>query len=111
MKRLKLFCEKLSLFSCRFVRLLALGLTGFLFLGAFFFTCYSENMETQQVLTKWDNPLSSLLGLAVLSATVLGVLGAIRLLQRLFPALRAGRLLLFLVMAWCLFVGAALILF
>lgn len=46
------------------VKLLTLLLSMLLFAGSFLTTCYADNMETQQVLLRPDNPLWNLLELA-----------------------------------------------
>ena len=50
--------------SVNIVKILTLLLAVFLFIGSFLTTCYAENMETQQVLLRFDNPLWNLLELA-----------------------------------------------
>lgn len=102
------FSSKLYTFSWGFIRILSLLLTAALFAGGFLFTCYSENMETQQVLTKWDNPLWGLLGIAVFLAVFFGVSKA---LKKLLPDSLQNKFLLLFVLAWCLLAGGLLILF
>lgn len=62
---LKLFLGKLYSFACGFVCIICLLLSAGLFCSAFLLTCYCEDMETQLVLTKWDNPFLNLLGLSL----------------------------------------------
>lgn len=52
---------KISLYAVKFLPLL---LAVLLFAGSFLTTCYADNMETQQVLFRLDNPLWNLLELA-----------------------------------------------
>lgn len=52
---------KISLYAVKFLTLL---LAVLLFAGSFLTTCYADNMETQQVLFRLDNPLWNLLELA-----------------------------------------------
>lgn len=52
---------KISLYAVKFLTLL---LAVLLFAGSFLTTCYAENMETQQVMFRLDNPLWNLLELA-----------------------------------------------
>ena len=52
---------KISLYTVKFLTLL---LAVLLFAGSFLTTCYADNMETQQVLFRLDNPLWNLLELA-----------------------------------------------
>lgn len=100
------FFKKLYTVSCKFIQTCSMLLTFLLFAGAFLCTCYSEDMETQLVLTKWDNPLWGVLGMAAFLA-LFG--GAIRFLFRSkgFPV-KPLRILIFL---WCLGLGGILILF
>lgn len=51
-------------FGLGIVRILTLLLAVLLFAGSFLTTCYADNMETQQVLFRLDNPLWNLLELA-----------------------------------------------
>lgn len=57
-------CQKFYRLSVNIVKILTLLLAVFLFIGSFLTTCYAENMETQQVLLRFDNPLWNLLELA-----------------------------------------------
>lgn len=52
---------KISLYAVKFLTLL---LAVLLFAGSFLTTCYADNIETQQVLFRLDNPLWNLLELA-----------------------------------------------
>lgn len=52
---------KISLYAVKFLTLL---LAVLLFAGSFLTTCYADNMETQQVLFRLDNPLWNLLEFA-----------------------------------------------
>nr|WP_318685289.1 hypothetical protein [uncultured Acetatifactor sp.] len=97
---MRLISTKLYSFSLGFIQSFSLLLTGLLFVSAFLFTCYAQDMETQRVLTKWDNPFISLLGMAVF-------LAFIWCLVRRLP----DKLLFLLILLWCLCAGGALILF
>ena len=55
--------QKLYRLSVSVVKILMLLLAVLLFTGSFLTTCYAENMETQQVLLRFDNPLWNLLEL------------------------------------------------
>ena len=55
------FSTTIYYFSLRFVQILLLLLSGLLLASAFLATCYSTDMGTQLVLSKWDNPFWSLL--------------------------------------------------
>ncbi len=56
--------QKFYRLSVNIVKILTLLLAVFLFIGSFLTTCYAENMETQQVLLRFDNPLWNLLEVA-----------------------------------------------
>lgn len=56
--------QKFYRLSVNIVKILTLLLAVFLFIGSFLTTCYAENMETQQVLLRFDNPLWNLPELA-----------------------------------------------
>ena len=106
------FINQLYTFSQGFIRIFSLALMSLLFLGGMLFTCYSTDMATQIVLTRWDNPLWNLLWIAVFF---------------LFLALPAGficknhdnpkkrppldTVLTVIILFWCLAVGGVLILF
>ena len=66
------FSTTIYYFSLRFVQILLLLLSGLLLASAFLATCYSTDMGTQLVLSKWDNPFWSLLGTALLALPVRG---------------------------------------
>ena len=57
-------CNIIYLLGLNIVMLLTLLLSMLLFAGSFLTTCYADNMETQQVLLRPDNPLWNLLELA-----------------------------------------------
>ena len=100
------FLQKLYTFSCKFIQLFSLLFSFFLFTGSFLCTCYSENMETQAVLTKWDNPLSGIAGIA---AALLLSGGALHFLFRHTDS--PVKILRLAVLAWCVCLGGVLILF
>lgn len=99
------FLKKLYSFSGKFIQLCSLLLTFLLFAGAFLCTCYSEDMETQLVLTRWDNPLWGILGMAV-SLAAIGGMSHFLCRRTASPA----RLLRPLCLLWCVCLGAILIL-
>ncbi len=92
--------------SCNFILILSLVFTGMLLVAGFLFTCYADNMTTQQVLTRVDNPLLHIPG--VLLFIVLLLLCAKLACHN--PE-KGKRLLLGLTMGWILILGAFLILF
>ena len=112
----KNFPKKIYQFCLHSVRLLMLLFTGMLLVCGFLLTCFSTNMETQEVLTKWDNPFLSFLG------TIL-----IGLIFLFFAAYTSGkniafsthfathhsrqRLLRLFVLCWCVLWGILQILF
>lgn len=57
-------CNIIYRLGLNIVMLLTLLLSTLLFAGSFLTTCYADNMETQQVLLRSDNPLWNLLELA-----------------------------------------------
>ena len=58
------YCNIIYRLGLNIVMLLTLLLSMLLFAGSFLTTCYADNMETQQVLLRPDNPLWNLLELA-----------------------------------------------
>jgi len=102
----KSFFQALYRLSCNFILMLSMIFTGLLFVAGFLFTCYADNMTTQQVLTRADNPLFHLLGVLIAGSAIL-------LCCRLAckrPAL-GKRILLCITMIGVLLLGALLILF
>lgn len=93
-------------FAAQFVKAASLLLVAILFLSGFFFTCYTEDMNTQVVLKKADNILISLLGLAI--ATVVFVAAAYWVCKK---PLRRKPFLLCLIIGWYLLAGLILVLF
>lgn len=100
------FSQKLYTFSCRFIQICSLLLAFLLFAGAFLCTCYSEDMESQLVLTKWDNPLWGVLGMAVF---LLILAGMVHLLFKYTNS--PVKILRILTLLWCICLGGMLILF
>lgn len=103
---MKNLISKIYLFCCNFIHLLALVFTGLLLVSGFLFTCYADDMTSQQVLTRVDNPFFNLLGIcAFIALTLL----CCRLACK-HPA-RGKRILLLLVLGWILVLGGLLVLF
>lgn len=93
-------------FSCKFILILSLLFTGLLFVSGFLFTCYADDMVSQQVRTAVDNPFIQIAGTGIL-------LGLTLLCCRLFgknPAV-GKKILLILVFGWIALLGGLLILF
>ncbi|MDR2043749.1 MAG: hypothetical protein LBQ15_05155 [Clostridium sp.] len=90
----------------QFVRCAAVLFACFLFVTNFFFTCDSQNMESQVMLKRMDNPFFGILGLLLFAAACFVCCRWV--LRR--PSQRK-RLLLALVMLWCLGSGLALVVF
>lgn len=93
-------------FSCSFIQILSLLFTGLLFVSGFLFTCYADDMVSQQVRTMVDNPFFHVLGTGIL-------LGLVLLCCRLFckkPAV-GKKVLLIMVFGWIALLGGLLILF
>lgn len=103
---MKAFSEKLYAFSCNFIQFCSLLLTFLLFAGAFLYTCYSEDMETQLVLSRWDNPLW---GALCTAAFLLILMGILRFLFRHTGS--PVKILRILTLSWCVGLGGILILF
>ena len=94
---------KISLYTVKFLTLL---LAVLLFAGSFLTTCYADNMETQQVLFRLDNPMWNLLELAGFGLLFCGCLHFYDKFGRKF---RRGLLIFTLGFIFCL--GVLLILF
>ena len=88
------------------VMLLTLLLSMLLFAGSFLTTCYADNMETQQVLLRLDNPLWSLLELAGFGLLFCGCL---YLYEKTGEKFRRG--LLVFTLTFVFVIGVLLILF
>ena len=98
--------QKLYRLSVNVVKILTLLLAVILFAGSFLTTCYADNMETQQVLLRFDHPLWNLLeiaGYGVLSACCLS------LFRKSGQRFRRG--LLGFTMVWILLLGGLLVVF
>jgi len=93
-------------FSTRFIELLALLFSALLFLSGFLFTAYTEDMTSQKVLFKTDNPVIGILSLFF-------VLTLIFLWDRVISShpTKARRILLPLVLFWVIGAGCVLVLF
>lgn len=117
------FTDKLYGFCLRFLQILLLFFTGCLFLSGFVFTCFSTDMETQLVQTKWSNPLAALAGTAALCCLLLTAAFFFSRKGNPFFTSRFLRLsvdssscsrrrfLRLFVLCWCVALGTALILF
>ncbi len=97
---------KLYRLSCNFILILSLVFTGFLFIAGFLFTCYADNMTTQQVLTKIDNPILQILG----TLLFIGILVFCCNIACKHPA-KGKRVLLCITFGWILLLGGLLVLF
>ncbi len=112
----KNFPEKLYQFSLYSVQLLMLLFTGILLVCGFLLTCFSTNMETQEVLTKWDNPFLSFFGI-VLSGLIFLFLAAyasgksVAINAHFIPKHSRQRFLRLFVLCWCVACGILQILF
>ena len=93
-------------FGLGIVRILTLLLAVLLFAGSFLTTCYADNMETQQVLFRLDNPLWNLLELAGFGLLFCACL---HFYDRFGRKFRRGLLIFTLGFVFCL--GVLLILF
>ncbi len=98
--------ENLYKISLHTVKILTLLLAVLLFVGSFLATCYADNMETQQVLFRLDNPLWNLLELA---GFCLLFCGCLYFYDKFGKKFRRGILIFTLGLIFCL--GVLLILF
>lgn len=99
-------CNIIYRLGINIVMILTLLLSMLLFAGSFLTTCYADNMETQQVLLRPDNPLWNLLELA---GFVLLFCGCLYLYAKIGERFRRGLLLFTLGFVFGL--GVLLILF
>lgn len=99
-------CNIIYRLGLNIVMLLTLLLSMLLFAGSFLTTCYADNMETQQVLLRPDNPLWNLLELAGFGLLFCGCL---YLYAKIGERFRRG--LLVFTLAFVLGLGILLILF
>ena len=99
-------CNIIYRLGINIVMLLTLLLSMLLFAGSFLTTCYADNMETQQVLLRPDNPLWNLLELAGFGLLFCGCL---YLYEKIGEKFRRG--LLVFTLAFVFGLGILLILF
>ena len=99
-------CNIIYRLGLNIVMLLTLLLSMLLFAGSFLTTCYADNMETQQVLLRPDNPLWNLLELAGFGLLFCGCL---YLYAKIGERFRRGLLVFTLIFVFVL--GVLLILF
>lgn len=99
-------CNIIYRLGLNIVMLLTLLLSMLLFAGSFLTTCYADNMETQQVLLRPDNPLWNLLELAGFGLLFCGCL---YLYEKIGEKFRRGLLVFTLTFVFGL--GVLLILF
>ena len=99
-------CNIIYRLGLNIVMLLTLLLSMLLFAGSFLTTCYADNMETQQVLLRPDNPLWNLLELAGFGSLFCGCLS---LYEKIGEKFRRGLLVFTLTFVFGL--GILLILF
>lgn len=99
-------CNIIYRLGLNIVMLLTLLLSMLLFAGSFLTTCYADNMETQQVLLRPDNPLWNLLELAGFGSLFCGCL---YLYEKIGEKFRRGLLVFTLTFVFGL--GILLILF
>ena len=99
-------CNIIYRLGLNIVMLLTLLLSMLLFAGSFLTTCYADNMETQQVLLRPDNPLWNLLELAGFGLLFCGCL---YLYEKTGEKFRRG--LLVFTLTFVFVIGVLLILF
>lgn len=103
---IKSLSNKLYLFACNFIQILALLFTGLLFVSGFFFTCYADDMVSQKVLTTMDNPLFQILGAGLGIAMLLLLVRPVNKNPK-----RYKQILQVCVFGWIMLLGGILILF
>lgn len=103
---MKIMYQKIYQFATGFVQVFSLLLTALFLISGFLFTCYSTDMDTQQVLTKWDNPLLNVLGAGLLFLFFLGICHLV-----LRSPSKGKRLLLLAALGWSILLGVILIVF
>lgn len=109
---MSIFSQKIYRFSCGFIKIFSLVLSILLFFFGFVSTCYSLDMDSQLVLTRWDNPLWNLAStILVLSAGALVILFLEKLKARFSKLPDPLNILTVIVLLWILTTGAVLILF
>lgn len=103
---MKDFTTKIYHFALHSIQYITLFLTLLLFLGSFLFTCYAEDMTSQQVLTRVDNPFVNIGGSVLFCILLLSI-------SALWAKQTAPRktILLFGTLAWVCIIGCILILF
>lgn len=101
--------RKIYNFALGFIRILSVIFSGLLFVSAFLSTCYAVDMTSQKVLTRWDNPFISLIGMAVFGAVLFAIIYFCS--NPLKNVKKRIKMLLALSLAWCVMIGAVLILF
>ena len=99
-------CNIIYRLGLNIVMLLTMLLSMLLFAGSFLTTCYADNMETQQVLLRPDNPLWNLLELAGFGLLFCGCL---YLYEKIGEKFRRG--LLVFTLTFVFVIGVLLILF
>lgn len=100
------FMRVLYKISLNTVKVLTLFLSVLLFAGSFLVTCYADNMETQQVLLRFDSPLWNLLELAGYGLVFTGCLYLFSKLGRKFC-----RGMLIFTLGFVMILGVVLIIF
>lgn len=100
------FTNKIYQFSLKSIQYITLFLTLLLFLGSFLFTCYANDMTSQQVLTRVDNPFVNIGG-SIVFCILLLILSAFWSKQ----TAPRKRILLFITLGWICIMGCILILF
>ena len=112
MNAIHIFFRKIYDFACKCLQVLCLLTAVLLFAGGFLFTCYSTDMTSQQVLTRFDDPLRSLLWTA-LSAGFMVLVSCLadKMRARNTKAPEPCTVLTILVLFWYLAAGAAFVLY
>ena len=103
---MKKIISSIYLFSAKFIHVLALVFTGLLLVSGFLFTCYADDMTSQQVLTRVDNPFVNIIGTCIFLVPVLLCAN----LACKNPSM-SKRILLVIVFGWIVVLGGLLVLF
>lgn len=105
-KQLRQLFSGIYRLSCNFILIVSLVFSGLLFVAGFLFTCYADDMTTQQVLTRADNPLIHILGVGIFLALILLCCKLVCKNPQ-----KSKKVLLLLTFGWVLLLGALLVLF
>lgn len=107
---MKSISDKIYRFCHGALKIIAILFTGMLFLSGLLSNAYALDMDSQQVIIEWSNPILTTLGSIVLIAVVGGIFICLLALCRKDIS-RTRRLLRILVLCWCMGLSLLLVLF